>query len=345
MAEKKTTNGDEKLLTPERIKILKDNLLKDYNEQDVEMFLAVAELTKLDPFTRQLMARPEKKVRDKQGRYEKMILLTAYTGFLTVADRSGLYDGSDPWEWCGSDGIWVQVWTSNEPPFAARVATWRKDHTRPEVAVAYWQARAQYYWNGKENVLTDTWFNDGPFMLAKCAFAASLRRLFPSLLTQVYEESEFKALEAATLDAERVKSATEKPKAEKKEIVTPASPVAPTVAAPEKENEVVDDLDMGDGDEPKAQQQRAEDWWRLLSCDPIKNRYYTGKVIEDLSLNLLVQAVEKWVPKVREKKTWEGTTQEYRDLAEGLEIALAKAQEAQARAEASSAGKAAEGRQ
>src|SRR5262252_6088995 len=186
-------NGEEKpFLSEEKIRILKEGILKDYNEADVIMFLTVAELTKLDPFTRQLMPRPEKKVKDRSGKWEKMILMTAYTGFLTVADRSGVYDGSDPFEWCGKNGEWTQVWTAEEPPFAARVATWRKDHTRPEVAVSYWKARAQYFYSDGKRILTDQWRDDGPFMLGKCALAASLRKLFPNLLTQVYEESEFK---------------------------------------------------------------------------------------------------------------------------------------------------------
>jgi phage recombination protein Bet len=360
-SEKKTNgSGEEPFLTDEKKKILRETLLQEYNEKDVMMFLTVAETTKLDPFTRQLHARPENKnKRGKDGKYERMILITAYTGFLTVADRSGVYDGCDPWMWCDKQGNWVDVWIGEEPPYAAKVSVWRKDHTRPETAISYWKARVQTYWDSdaKKRVTTDMWANDGPFMLGKCALAAALRRLFPNLLTQVYEESEFKSLEheeTTTLEAdikaqeERIKqeaAAAERLKTQGVSTVPPSGPAFPA-RDPRAEVEPVkglepkepDDLDMGNGDMPG----RDRDWWKRLPCDVI-NRHYAGKLVSELSPNLLEQAVEKWVPRVRAK--WNETTQQCRDLAEALELGLQEMQRMQGQAQAAQAARSAEGAQ
>jgi hypothetical protein len=95
-----------------------------------------------------------------------------------------------------------------------------------------------------------------------------------------------------------------------------------------------DDLDMTPS--------RPSDWWRTLSCDPIKNAYYTGKTVEDLSYNLLRQAVEKWVPKVRKKTD---ATDDCVELADALELALPEAEKAQGEQEARVAARASEGAQ
>jgi hypothetical protein len=263
--------------------------------------------------------------------------------------------------WCDKQGNWVEVWTGDEPPYAAKVSVWRKDHSRPETAISYWKARVQSYWDSdnKKRVTTDVWANDGPFMLGKCALAAALRRLFPNLLTQVYEESEFKSLEheergEATLEAdikaqeERIKEAAAAGERLKAQGLT-SVPVAPGAAARNPRAEVepvkglepkeLDDLDMGDGE----QQPRGDrDWWKRLPCDVI-NKHYVGKIVAELSPNLLEQAVENWVPRVRAK--WNETTQQCRDLAEALEIGLQEMQRVQGQAQAAQAGRNAEGAQ
>lgn len=187
--------NDTKFLDVEAVQILTATVLKDYNDFDQRMFIAIAERTQLDPFTRELMIRPEKFSMDKDGHFLKAIIIAGYQALLKVADRSGLYDGADPWEWCGKEGKWTHLWipTEAEPyPFAARVSCYRKDHSRAETAIVKWTAHVA---RDKEGNLTAMWHRMPDFMLGKCALASALRKLFPSLLTGLYEEDEIRPIE------------------------------------------------------------------------------------------------------------------------------------------------------
>jgi phage recombination protein Bet len=357
--------NDEKekpFLSDEDIKVLKEGPLRLFNAADQNMFLHQCQITRLHPLTGQIWARPEKEQMDKDGKYIKMLVITGIQGILSVADRSGVYDGSSPIEWCGDDGQWLDVWLKKEVPSAARATTWRKDHSRPEVAIVRWKAVANTTWDNPRNF----WVKMPDYMIGKCALAASLRKLFPNLLSGIYESGEIaggvpdmmemtqSALEA-DIAAQKARiaedvAATERLKAQGVHVVEskpapardPVKEVEPVMPADKQKlgqpDDEPDDLDMT----PSKVPDRDPHWWRTLSCDPIKNSYYTGKTVEELSYNLLRQAVEKWVPKVRSKKD---ATDEVVELADALEIALPAAEKAQGEMEANLAAKSAEGAQ
>ena len=356
------TNGGEKpFLSEEDVKVLKENTLKMFREDDQNLFLHQCQITRLHPLTGQIWARPERDEMDKDGKWKKMLVLTGIQGILSVADRSGVYDGSSPIEWCGKNGDWVDVWLQSEPPFAARATTWRKDHSRPEVAIVRWKAVANLTWDSPRNF----WIKMPDHMIGKCALAASLRKLFPNLLSGVYESSEIaggvpdmmeipqSALEAdiaaqkvriaedaaanERLKAEGVQSVEQKPGPARDPVkeVEPVMPADKTKLGQPDPDEP-DDIDMT----PNAVEERDKDWWKNISCDPMKNVHYNGKIIAELSHNLLRQAVEKWVPKVRGKQD---AADDCIEVADALEIGLAEAEKEIAKGEAQQAAKAAEG--
>jgi phage recombination protein Bet len=360
-----SNGGAQPFLSDEDIKILKENTLKLFNAADQNFFIHQCQITRLHPMANQIWARPEREEMDREGKWKKMIVVCGIQGILSVADRSGVYDGSSPIEWCGKNGEWTDVWLQSEPPFAARATTWRKDHTRPEVSIVRWKAVANTTWDNPRNF----WIKMPDFMIGKCALAASLRKLFPNLLSGLYESSEISggvpdmmeipqsALEA-DIAAQKTRIAEdavaqERLKAQGVPVVNQA-PGPPRDAVKEVEPVMPADKaklgkpDYQPGDEPDdidmtpVDSERPEGWWISVSCDSMGNNYYTGKTVGELSDNLLRQAVEKWVPKVRRKTD---PRDDVLELAEALEIAMAQSQRNAAEYEAKQAAKAAEGAQ
>lgn len=365
MAEKKTKtepepNGEKPFLSPEDMKLLREQYLRDYHPDDVEMFLRRCERTRIDPMTGQIFMRPDAKEQDARGpdgKYKKALTITGVQGFLNVADRSGVYDGEEPILWCGQDGQWTDVWLQAGNPIASKATVWRKDRRLPSVAVVKWKAVNKPGW---------AWQSMPDHMLGKCALCAALRKAFPSQLTGVYETDEIAEKEgpAATLEQDvetqrqriaEAEAAKERLNAQGVPTVQPSAPVFPRDAKDEVQpakglepkeyqpgdetQEEIDEIDMA----PEGEKKRSSDWWMHLDCDLIHNQYYNGKKVHELSPNLIRQAVEKWVPKVRAKG--DAAPQAYRELAEALEIAWEEAQRVAAQQEATAAASASEGPQ
>lgn len=159
--------------------LIKDQIARDCTDGELKLFAQVCAKNGLDPFTRQIYA-------IKRG--GKMTIQTSIDGFRVVAERSGKYEGQTPKQWCGKDGVWVDVWLKSESPAAARVGVWKTGFREPLYAVATW---AEY---GQD---TPMWKKMGPHMLAKCAESLALRAAFPNDLTGLYTDDEFPVQEVA----------------------------------------------------------------------------------------------------------------------------------------------------
>ncbi len=150
---------------------------------DLAVFLNYAQRTGLDPFSRQIymIGRWDNKLGAK-----KWTIQASIDGLRIIAQRSGEYAGQVGPEWCGTDGVWRDVWISNAPPTAARVGVIRKGFAQPLYAVALLNEYAQAY-NGK---LGGLWGSKPAVMLAKCAEALALRKAFPMDLSGIYTAEE-----------------------------------------------------------------------------------------------------------------------------------------------------------
>jgi phage recombination protein Bet len=172
--------------SPERVDLLKRTICKGSSNDELAMFLQVCKRTGLDPFARQVYA---VKRWTKDG--DVMTIQTSIDGFRLIAERSGKYAGQLGAFWCGSDGIWKDVWLDSVAPRAAKIGILHLNFKEPLWAVATLDQYIQTYKDKSGNVRpTGMWEKMAPVMLAKCAESLGLRRAFPQELSGLYTTEE-----------------------------------------------------------------------------------------------------------------------------------------------------------
>ena len=156
---------------------LKQLGLTDVPNAELGVFLHFCQRTGLDPFARQIYM---------IGRGGKYTIQSSIDGLRIVAQRSGNYGGQTMVEWCGSDGVWKDIWLEETPPVAARVGVYYKDSDKPTYASAKF---ASY------NANSPIWKKMPDLMIAKCAEALALRKAFPQDLSGIYSSEEMQQAE------------------------------------------------------------------------------------------------------------------------------------------------------
>jgi phage recombination protein Bet len=155
-------------ISDQELRVIKDVLNPDLSEPELRLFAIVAKRSGLDPFAKQIFAVKRK------GR---VTFQTSQEGYLSIAERTGEYDGCDEPEYGPGQGIPVH-------PEWATVRVYRKGMARGVAATAYWN---EYYPGDEQGYM---WRKMPRVMLAKVARVAALRLAFPYVYADLYSEDE-----------------------------------------------------------------------------------------------------------------------------------------------------------
>jgi phage recombination protein Bet len=178
--------------TRDDVELLKRTVAQDTTDDELALFLKVAQARNLNPFAGQIHAIVRNDKRAPRGK--KMTIQTSIDGYRLIAQRSKAYEGQEgPW-WAGADGQWREMWLPAQPPAAAKVGVRRKGFTATLYRVALWSEYKQTYPNGD---LVSMWANRPAGQLAKCAEALALRAAFPEELQGIYTDDEMHQADSA----------------------------------------------------------------------------------------------------------------------------------------------------
>lgn len=204
--------------------LVREMLCAEANDMELAFFAGYCRRLGLDPFSGHvnLVKRRQKR---PEGWVEVARPELSVAGLLLLAERSGKYKGRTDYQWCGADGLWVDVWLESAPPAAARVGVLRKGSTTPVTGVATW---ASYAATKRDGALTAMWKQHGPRMLGKCALALALREAMPADLGGAYSQEELQHTHMAGDDDGGEVEAIEPP--ERVEVVAEADVVAAVAA-------------------------------------------------------------------------------------------------------------------
>lgn len=161
----------------QKLDLIKQTVAKGATDLELDLFMHACKRTGLDPLMKQIYAIKRWSAADKR---EVMSFQTGIDGYRLIADRTGLYAGSDEPTFTLAEDGWPEVASVTVHKLVNGVA-------RQFSASVRWK---EYCQTTKEGQMTSMWKKMPFLMLGKCAEALALRKAFPAELSGVYTHEE-----------------------------------------------------------------------------------------------------------------------------------------------------------
>lgn len=165
--------------TPEQIELIKATVAKGATDDELQLFMAVANRSGLDVFTRQLFFIKRRTWNKDKKAYEEVgSIQTGIDGYRAIAARTGEHAGTDDAVIEEKDGV----------PVKATVTVYRMIGGEPRAFTA--SARFSEYAQKYDDKLTGQWAKMPFLMISKVAEALALRKAFSNVLSDLYTHEE-----------------------------------------------------------------------------------------------------------------------------------------------------------
>lgn len=170
-----------------KVALIKDTIARGASDDELMLFLHLAQRSGLDPFSRQIYLIERKAQVNGQWTTTRQPQ-TGIDGLRLIADRTDRYaPGREPSFTYDTDGR-LETATSY-------VKKWVRGEWHEVAATAHYREYEQTKSDGKP---TKMWAEKPHIMLAKCAEALALRRAFPAEMSGLYTSDEIPANDALT---------------------------------------------------------------------------------------------------------------------------------------------------
>lgn len=171
-----------------QVELVKDTIAKGASDDELMLFLHMAQRTGLDPFSKQIYLI---KRWDNKEKREVMSVQTGIDGLRLIADRTERYaPGRAPTFEYDSSGTLFSA--------TAYVKKFVRGEWHEVAATAHYD---EYVQRKRDGGVTQMWEEKPHIMLAKCAEALALRRAFPADLSSLYTADEMRDTEPVVVSA------------------------------------------------------------------------------------------------------------------------------------------------
>jgi len=188
------SEGKTRNYTREQVNLLKNMIARGATDDQLKVFLYVANKRGLDPFLRQIYF-SLRRTRNSSGDWESApTIITGIDGFRVIADRTKQYDGIERQimkDREGNELIYRDPRFGIDLPLGAWAVVYRKDRSHPFRVEVFTSEYLQTHKNNKGDVVLDEqWAKQPRNMIMKVAEAACLRMAFPEDLGGLYSSDE-----------------------------------------------------------------------------------------------------------------------------------------------------------